>query len=205
MNLLITVLLSGIIGYLPYRYLIYTSFISEKGNKNDIFKMIIFSIEVFLIGYIVIICNIKIHGENIPSNFAILLPYFNLLNIFIIITLILLFTFLINPLLIIGFRYIINLTRKVIKKKKISFIDNRDALFNNNKKNVFVVVKDFDNNIIKEGSVKNYTSQRSSIDILEIEEKDFEVSDLKLIPKKFEHHSLLDLNKQLIFEIYLEI
>ncbi|CCI60151.1 putative uncharacterized protein [Staphylococcus equorum subsp. equorum Mu2] len=205
MNLLITVLLSGIIGYLPYRYLIYTSFISEKGNKNDIFKMIIFSIEVFLIGYIVIICNIKIHGENIPSNFAILLPYFNLLNIFIIITLILLFTFLINPLLIIGFRYIINLTRKVLKLEKISFIDNRDALFNNNKKNVFVVVKDFDNNIIKEGSVKNYTSQRSSIDILEIEEKDFEVSDLKLIPKKFEHHSLLDLNKQLIFEIYLEI
>src|SRR5699024_2407444 len=113
MNLLITVLLSGIIAYLPYRYLIYTSFISEKGNKNDIFKMIIFSIEVFLIGYIVIICNIKIHGENIPSNFAILLPYINLLNIFIIITLILLFTFLINPLLIIGFRYIINLTRKV--------------------------------------------------------------------------------------------
>lgn len=205
MNLLITVLLSGIIGYLPYRYLIYTSFISEKGNKNDIFKMIIFSIEVFLIGYIVIICNIKIHGENIPSNFAILFPYFNLLNIFIIITLILLFTFLINPLLIIGFRYIINLTRKVLKLEKISFIDNRDALFNNNKKNVFVVVKDFDNNIIKEGSVKNYTSQRSSIDILEIEEKDFEVSDLKLIPKKFEHHSLLDLNKQLIFEIYLEI
>lgn len=205
MNLLITVLLSGIIGYLPYRYLIYTSFISEKGNKNDIFKMIIFSIEVFLIGYIVIICNIKIHGENIPSNFAILLPYFNLLNIFIIITLILLFTFLINPLLIIGFRYIINLTRKVLKLEKISFIDNRDALFNNNKKNVFVVVKDFDNNIIKEGSVKNYTNQRSSIDILEIEEKDFEVSDLKLIPKKFEHHSLLDLNKQLIFEIYLEI
>src|SRR5699024_1709262 len=173
--------------------------------KNDIFKMIIFSIEVFLIGYIVIICNIKIHGENIPSNFAILLPYFNLLNIFIIITLILLFTFLINPLLIIGFRYIINLTRKVLKLEIISVIDNRDALFNNNKKNVFVVVKDFDNNIIKEGSVKNYTSQRSSIDILEIEEKDFEVSDLKLIPKKFEHHSLLDLNKQLIFEIYLEI
>lgn len=205
MNLLITVLLSGIIGYLPYRYLIYTSFISEKGNKNDIFKMIIFSIEVFLIGYIVIICNIKIHGENIPSNFANLLPYFNLLNIFIIITLILLFTFLINPLLIIGFRYIINLTRKILKLEKISFIDNRDELFNNNKKNVFVIVKDFDNNIIKEGSIKNYTSQRSSIDILEIEEKDFEVSDLKLIPKKFEHHSLLDLNKQLIFEIYLEL
>ncbi len=93
MNLLITILLSGIIGYIPYRYLIYTSFISEKGNKNDIFKMIIFSIEVFLIGYIVIICSVKIHGENIPSNFANLLPYFDLTNIFIIIFLILLFTF----------------------------------------------------------------------------------------------------------------
>lgn len=205
MNLLITILLSGIIGYLPYRYLIYTSFISEKGNKNDVFKMIIFSIEVFLIGYIVIICSVKLHSGNIPSNFANLLPYFNLLNIFIIIALILLFTFLINPLLIIGSRYIINLTRKILKLEKISFIDKRDALFNNNKKIVFVVVKDFDNNIIKEGSIKNYTSQRSSIDILEIEEKDFEVSDLKLIPKKFEHHSLLDLNKQLIFEIYLEL
>ncbi|MCG2123757.1 ATPase [Staphylococcus epidermidis] len=205
MNLLITILLSGIIGYLPYRYLIYTSFISEKGNKNDIFKMIIFSIEVFLIGYIVIICSVKIHGENIPSNFANLLPYFDLLNIFIIITLILLFTFLINPLLIIGSRYIINITRKILKLEKISFKDKRDALFNNNKKSVFVIVKDFDNNIIKEGSIKNYTSQRSSIDILEIEEEDFKVSDLKLIPKKFEHHSLLDLNKQLIFEIYLEL
>lgn len=205
MNLLITILLSGIIGYLPYRYLIYTSFISEKGNKNDIFKMIIFSIEVFLIGYIVIICSVKIHGENIPSNFANLLPYFDLLNIFIIITLILLFTFLINPLLIIGSRYITNITRKILKLEKISFKDKRDALFNNNKKSVFVIVKDFDNNIIKEGSIKNYTSQRSSIDILEIEEEDFKVSDLKLIPKKFEHHSLLDLNKQLIFEIYLEL
>ncbi|RCV78301.1 hypothetical protein BJL71_14610, partial [Staphylococcus aureus] len=60
-------------------------------------------------------------------------------------------------------------------------------------------------NIIKEGSIKNYTSQRSSIDILEIEKQDFKVSDLKLVPKKFEHHSLLDLNKQLIFEIYLEL
>ncbi|HCY6213452.1 ATPase [Staphylococcus aureus] len=205
MNLLITILLSGIIGYIPYRYLIYTSFISEKGNKNDIFKMIIFSIEVFLIGYIVIICSVKIHGENIPSNFANLLPYFDLTNIFIIIFLILLFTFLINPLIIIGSRYIINFTRKILKLEKICFKDKRDALFNNNKKSVFVIVKDFDNNIIKEGSIKNYTSQRSSIDILEIEKQDFKVSDLKLVPKKFEHHSLLDLNKQLIFEIYLEL
>ncbi|MBW5880603.1 ATPase, partial [Staphylococcus aureus] len=113
--------------------------------------------------------------------------------------------FLINPLIIIGSRYIINFTRKILKLEKICFKDKRDALFNNNKKSVFVIVKDFDNNIIKEGSIKNYTSQRSSIDILEIEKQDFKVSDLKLVPKKFEHHSLLDLNKQLIFEIYLEL
>lgn len=201
MNLLVSIILSGVIGYVPYRYLVYTGFISENNDKNDVFKMMIVSIETLIVIYLILglyfnTYKLNLIVEKIPSaNFIWLIS----LCFFVI----LIMTLLLNPIVIWLIQQLINLTRNILKLEKVSFIDRRDQLFNNNKNPVFIVIRNFEDLIISEGALRNYNNQKSDFDLLEIEKVDFNVSDLPHKSKNYDYHILVDLKKQIKIQLFL--
>ena len=56
-----------------------------------------------------------------------------------------------NPLIVKFIIWLINETKKVYEFGLYKLIRQRDKLFNNNGKPVFIVIKDFENRIIEEG------------------------------------------------------
>ena len=201
MDLLIPIILSGIIGYIPYRILVYTGLISENNDKNDIFKMIIVSIETITVFYLTLglyFNDFKIYQiiEEIPKS--------NLFMLFIYCFISLTFmTIIFNPIFIVQAQRLINVIRNILNLETIDFKDKRDELFNNNKKSVFVVVRNFDNEIISEGALRHFNNQKSELDLLEIQEVDFMVSELPHTSSNFDYHIIVDLKQQIKIEIYI--
>lgn len=200
MNLLISIILSGVIGYIPYRFLVYVGLLSENNDKNDVFKMILVSIETFItlyfsLGFYFNEYKINYIIEKIPNtNFVVLIIY--LLIVLGLMALIL------NPLAILSMQYLINKIRHFINLESISFIDKRDELFNNNQNTVFVVVRNFDNKIISEGALRHFNNQKSGFDLLEIQEVEFVISDLPHTSSRYDYHVILDLKQQIKIEIF---
>ncbi|WP_156874665.1 hypothetical protein [Staphylococcus succinus] len=200
MNLLISIVLSGIIGYIPYRILVYTGLLSENDDKNDVFKMILVSIETLIILYL----SLGFYFNEYKINYIIeKIPNANFVGIFIysFIAMVLM-TGILNPLVILSMQYLINKIRTIFNLETITFIDKRDELFNNNKKPVFIVVRNFDDKIISEGALRHFNNQKSGFDLLEIQEMDLVVSELSHSSSNYDYHVILDLKQQIKIEIF---
>ncbi|MEO4263057.1 ATPase [Staphylococcus aureus] len=193
-------LLTGVLGYIPYKYLTMIGLVSEKNKIINTPVLLTFSIETCLIWFYCFIffnSNVDLKNLNLLQLFTGLKANIWFLFIFVLTVLV------INPLIVKFIIWLINKTRKCMNLDCISLLDKRDKLFNNNGKPVFIVIKDFENRIIEEGELKTYNSAGSDFDLLEVERQDFKVSDLPSNDELYIKHTLVDLKQQIKLDLYL--
>lgn len=193
-------LLTGFLGYIPYKYLTMIGLVSEKNKIINTPVLLIFSIETCLIWFYCFIFfnnNVDLKNLNLIQLFTGLKANIWFLFIFVLTVLV------INPLIVKFIIWLINKTRKCMNLDCISLLDKRDKLFNNNGKPVFIVIKDFENRIIEEGELKTYNSAGSDFDLLEVERQNFKVSDLPSTDELYSKHTLIDLKQQIKLDLYL--
>ncbi|MDI1924365.1 ATPase [Staphylococcus aureus] len=193
-------LLTGVLGYIPYKYLTMIGLVSEKNKIINTPVLLTFSIETCLIWFYCFIffnSNVDLKNLNLLQLFTGLKANIWFLFIFVLTVLV------INPLIVKFIIWLINKTRKCMNLDCISLLDKRDKLFNNNGKPVFIVIKDFENRIIEEGELKTYNSAGSDFDLLEVERQDFKVSDLASNDELYIKHTLVDLKQQIKLDLYL--
>lgn len=189
-------LLTGVLGYIPYKYLTMIGLVSEKKRLSILLYYWFFLLKHVWYGFI-IFNNVDLKNLNLIQLLTGLKA--NILFLFIFV----LTVFVFNPLIVKFIIWLINITRKFMKLDCISLLDKRDKLFNNNGKPVFIVIKDFENRIIEEGELKTYNSAGSDFDLLEVERQDFKVSDLASNDELYIKHTLVDLKQQIKLDLYL--
>ncbi|HDE7240950.1 ATPase [Staphylococcus aureus] len=192
-------LLTGVLGYIPYKYLTMIGLVSEKNKIINTPVLLIFSIETCLIWFytFIIFNNVDLKNLSLLQLLTGLKANIWFLIIFVLTVLVF------NPLIVKFIIWLINETRKFMNLDCISLLDKRDKLFNNNGKPVFIVIKDFENRIIEEGELKTYNSAGSDFDLLEVERQDFKVSDLPSNDEVYIKHTLVDLKQQIKLDLYL--
>lgn len=192
-------LLTGVLGYIPYKYLTMIGLVSEKNKIINTPVLLIFSIETCLIWFytFIIFNNVDLKNLSLLQLLTGLKANIWFLIIFVLTVLVF------NPLIVKFIIWLINETRKFMNLDCISLLDKRDKLFNNNGKPVFIVIKDFENRIIEEGELKTYNSAGSDFDLLEVERQDFKVSDLPSNDELYIKHTLVDLKQQIKLDLYL--
>lgn len=164
-QIITSLILTGFLGYIPYKYLVLIGLVSEDKKTINAPILLLFSVETIIIWYSVfalIYGNLDI--TNLYSSKRITLVILLVAFIFSFILII----FIVNPFIISSIFKLINITRIKLNLDRISVLDKRDKLFNNNRKPVFIVVKDFENKIINEGELITYNSSGSDFDLLEI-------------------------------------
>lgn len=189
-------LLTGVLGYIPYKYLTMIGLVSEKTRLSILLYYWFFLLKHVWYSFI-IFNNVDLKNLNLIQLLTGLKA--NILFLFIFV----LTVFVFNPLIVKFIIWLINITRKFMKLDCISLLDKRDKLFNNNGKPVFIVIKDFENRIIEEGELKTYNSAGSDFDLLEVERQDFKVSDLPSNDELYIKHTLVDLKQQIKLDLYL--
>ena len=192
--------LSGVLGYIPYKYLSFIGLVSEKNKTINTPALLLFSVETFLIWYITFALFLGNQGINHLNTIN---PWKLLIATIIFLIVFALMIFGINVIVIKNIIKLINRTRKKLDLDDMSLLDKRDKLFNNNRNPVYVVVYDFDDKIIKQGELMAYNSSTSDFDLLEIKYQGFNVFNLPDEDELWEKHSLIDLKQQIKIDLYL--
>lgn len=199
-QIITSLILTGFLGYIPYKYLVLIGLVSEDKKTINAPILLLFSVETIIIWYSVFAL---IYGNldiiNLYSSKRITLVILLVAFIFSFILII----FIVNPFIISSIFKLINITRIKLNLDRISVLDKRDKLFNNNRKPVFIVVKDFKNKIINEGELITYNSSGSDFDLLEIKPQKFKVSDLPYEDDYYTTHTIIDLKQNVKLELYL--
>lgn len=198
-ELIIGLFLTGVIGYIPYRYLVFIGLVSENKNNLNIPVLLIFSIETILIcffTYSIFLGDRLSDINNIPLMALIGTTILFGIVFFVVV-------FILNPLFVIFSLKVINYTRNIMKLDPIISLDKRDKLINNDKKPVFIVIKNFDDVIIDEGELLTYNSSTSDFDLLEIKRQNFQVSNLPIDDEMYTKHIIIDIKQQIKLELYL--
>lgn len=198
-ELIIGLFLTGVIGYIPYRYLVLIGLVSENKNNLNIPVLLIFSIETILICYFTYSIFLGDRLSDINN-----IPLMTLIGTTILFGIVFfVVVFILNPLFVIFSLKGINYTRNIMKLDPIISLDKRDKLINNDKKPVYIVIKNFDNVIIDEGELLTYNSPNSDFDLLEIKRQNFQVSNLPIDDEMYTKHIIIDIKQQIKLELYL--
>ncbi|AYU54638.1 ATPase [Staphylococcus debuckii] len=195
-----SLILTGFLGYIPYKYLVLIGLVSEDKQTINAPILLLFSVETIIIwctAFAVVYGNIDI--SNLYTS-----EFITLIKLSIVFTLLfILVIFIFNPLIINSIIKLVNITRMKFKLDKMSILDKRDELFNNNRKPVFIVIRDFENKILNEGELITYNSSGSDFDLLEIKPQKFKVSNLPYEDDYYTTHTIIDLKQKVKLELYL--
>ena len=195
-----SLILTGFLGYIPYKYLVLIGLVSEDKQTINAPILLLFSVETIIIwctAFAVVYGNIDI-SNLYTSEF---IPLTKLSIVFTLLFILVIFIF--NPLIINSIIKLVNITRMKFKLDKMSILDKRDELFNNNRKPVFIVIRDFENKILNEGELITYNSSGSDFDLLEIKPQKFKVSNLPYEDDYYTTHTIIDLKQKVKLELYL--
>lgn len=193
-------LLTGVLGYIPYKYLAMIGLVSEKNNSINTPILLLFSIQTVLLWYFTFLLFLGNNGINKLKELYyvnLILPTITFIGVFLIVI------FLLNPLMINFAIKAINFTREKLKLDYMSILDKRDKLFNNNRKPVFIVLRNFENEIVNEGELLTYNSSTSDFDFLEIKKQNFSVSNLPDEDELYIKHTVVDLKQQIKMDLFL--
>ena len=195
-----SLILTGFLGYIPYKYLVLIGLVSEDKQTINAPILLLFSVETIIIwctAFAFVYGNIDI--SNLYTS-----EFITLTKLSIVFTLLfILVIFIFNPLIINSIIKLVNITRMKFKLDKMSILDKRDELFNNNRKPVFIVIRDFENKILNEGELITYNSSGSDFDLLEIKPQKFKVSNLPYEDDYYTTHTIIDLKQKVKLELYL--